>query len=84
VTYESYPSARDQPYRSGRSPDWIKIKNPDAKYFYPHKLSIFSGERALLRDVLVVALAECPREQLGAGLSSQCLRRGEKASAVAV
>jgi bifunctional non-homologous end joining protein LigD len=21
---------RDRPYRSGRSPDWIKIKNPDA------------------------------------------------------
>jgi ATP-dependent DNA ligase len=21
---------RDKPYRSGRSPDWIKIKNPDA------------------------------------------------------
>jgi bifunctional non-homologous end joining protein LigD len=21
---------RDQPYRSGRSPDWIKVKNPDA------------------------------------------------------
>jgi hypothetical protein len=23
-------AARDRPYRSGRSPDWIKIKNPDA------------------------------------------------------
>ena len=21
---------RDKPYRSGRSPDWIKVKNPDA------------------------------------------------------
>ena len=21
---------RDRPYRSGRSPDWIKVKNPDA------------------------------------------------------
>jgi ATP-dependent DNA ligase len=21
---------RDRPYRSGRSPDWIKLKNPDA------------------------------------------------------
>jgi bifunctional non-homologous end joining protein LigD len=21
---------RDQPYRSGRSPDWVKVKNPDA------------------------------------------------------
>ena len=21
---------RDWPYRSGRSPDWIKVKNPDA------------------------------------------------------
>jgi hypothetical protein len=21
---------RDQPYRSGRSPDWIKVKNPGA------------------------------------------------------
>jgi len=21
---------RDAPYRSGRSPDWIKVKNPDA------------------------------------------------------
>jgi ATP-dependent DNA ligase len=21
---------RDRPYKSGRSPDWIKIKNPDA------------------------------------------------------
>jgi ATP-dependent DNA ligase len=21
---------RDQPYRSGRSPDWIKVKNPAA------------------------------------------------------
>jgi bifunctional non-homologous end joining protein LigD len=21
---------RDGPYRSGRSPDWIKVKNPDA------------------------------------------------------
>jgi ATP-dependent DNA ligase len=21
---------RDRPYRSGRSPDWIKMKNPDA------------------------------------------------------
>jgi hypothetical protein len=21
---------RDRPYRSGRSPDWVKIKNPDA------------------------------------------------------
>jgi hypothetical protein len=20
---------RDKPYRSGRSPDWIKVKNPD-------------------------------------------------------
>jgi ATP-dependent DNA ligase len=20
----------DRPYRSGRSPDWIKVKNPDA------------------------------------------------------
>jgi hypothetical protein len=20
----------DRPYRSGRSPDWLKIKNPDA------------------------------------------------------
>jgi ATP-dependent DNA ligase len=22
---------RDRPYRSGRSPDWIKVKNPDAQ-----------------------------------------------------
>jgi ATP-dependent DNA ligase len=22
---------RDRPYRSGRSSDWIKIKNPDAR-----------------------------------------------------
>jgi ATP-dependent DNA ligase len=22
---------RDRPYRSGRSPDWIKVKNPDAR-----------------------------------------------------
>ncbi len=21
---------RDRPYRSGRSPDWLKVKNPDA------------------------------------------------------
>ena len=21
---------RDRPYRSGRSPDWVKVKNPDA------------------------------------------------------
>jgi len=21
---------RDKPYRSGRSPDWVKVKNPDA------------------------------------------------------
>ena len=21
---------RDVPYRSGRSPDWVKVKNPDA------------------------------------------------------
>jgi hypothetical protein len=21
---------RDRPYRSGRSPDWIKVKNPEA------------------------------------------------------
>jgi ATP-dependent DNA ligase len=21
---------RDRPYKSGRSPDWIKVKNPDA------------------------------------------------------
>jgi ATP-dependent DNA ligase len=21
---------RDKPYKSGRSPDWIKVKNPDA------------------------------------------------------
>jgi ATP-dependent DNA ligase len=21
---------RDRPYKSGRSPDWVKIKNPDA------------------------------------------------------
>jgi bifunctional non-homologous end joining protein LigD len=21
---------RDRPYRSGQSPDWIKVKNPDA------------------------------------------------------
>ena len=21
---------RDRPYQSGRSPDWIKVKNPDA------------------------------------------------------
>jgi hypothetical protein len=24
------PKRRDRPYRSGRSPDWIKVKNPDA------------------------------------------------------
>jgi hypothetical protein len=23
-------AACDRPYRSGRSPDWIKVKNPDA------------------------------------------------------
>jgi hypothetical protein len=23
-------AARDSPYRSGRSADWIKVKNPDA------------------------------------------------------
>ncbi|MFZ0837287.1 MAG: hypothetical protein WAM77_07525, partial [Xanthobacteraceae bacterium] len=26
----SSPSAGIGPYRSGRSPDWIKVKNPDA------------------------------------------------------
>jgi hypothetical protein len=25
-----WPIARDMPHRSGRSPDWIKVKNPDA------------------------------------------------------
>jgi hypothetical protein len=24
------PSARARPYRSGRSPDWLKMKNPEA------------------------------------------------------
>jgi ATP-dependent DNA ligase len=23
---------RDRPYRSGRSPDWIKVKNPTAPF----------------------------------------------------
>jgi len=27
---EHSASVRDAPYRSGRSPDWIKVKNPDA------------------------------------------------------
>jgi hypothetical protein len=26
----SFAKHRDRPYRSGRSPDWIKVKNPDA------------------------------------------------------
>jgi bifunctional non-homologous end joining protein LigD len=26
----SITKRRDRPYRSGRSPDWIKVKNPDA------------------------------------------------------
>jgi ATP-dependent DNA ligase len=25
-----FAKRRDRPYRSGRSPDWIKVKNPDA------------------------------------------------------
>jgi ATP-dependent DNA ligase len=30
---------RDRPYRSGRSPDWIKVKNPDA----PAAIRIIEG-----------------------------------------
>jgi hypothetical protein len=26
----SFAERRDRLYRSGRSPDWIKVKNPDA------------------------------------------------------
>jgi bifunctional non-homologous end joining protein LigD len=30
---------RDRPYRSGRSPDWVKVKNPDAPNWFLRDLS---------------------------------------------
>jgi ATP-dependent DNA ligase len=27
---KSIVARHDRPYRSGRSPDWVKVKNPDA------------------------------------------------------
>ena len=31
---------RDRPYRSGRSPDWVKVKNPDAPVALPGSSSL--------------------------------------------
>ena len=39
---------RDRPYRSGRSPDWIKVKNPDAP-------AATQGDRGMTPAVPVVA-----------------------------
>jgi hypothetical protein len=62
---------RDRPYRSRRSPDWIKVKNPDA----PTPTSVIEGDRSAFSVSLVRFIREqwMRRREFIAGLGGSAV-----------
>ena len=50
-------AGRGSPYRSRRSPHWVKIKNPNAPAVDARRRKIWGARGVGMREVVIVAIA---------------------------